>query len=104
MERTATARNSGERRVASRGWQKKSGQWPAKRAEASGDVRKAPNEANWNRPLFACAERVNVDVFGPVYAERTQFRWTEVVTLAGLPWRKPACRQSRPTPGSGGPD
>ena len=60
--------------MASGRWQEKSGQWPAKQAEASGDVRKAPNEPNWNRPLIACAERVNVDVFGPVYAERTQFQ------------------------------
>src|SRR5271166_5491319 len=47
MERTATARNSGEWRVASGEWQEKSGQWPAKQAEASGDVRKAPNEPAW---------------------------------------------------------
>ena len=31
-------------------------------------------EPNWNRPLIACSEGVNVDGFGPVYAERTQFR------------------------------
>ena len=37
-------------------------------------VRKAPNEPNSNRSLFVCHEEVNVDGFGPVYAERTQFR------------------------------
>src|SRR5271157_5374396 len=57
---------------------------------------------NW--PLVNCRQRVNVDVFGNSYAKRTQFRCTEGVTLAGLPCWKPACRQSRPTPGSGGPD
>ena len=65
---------SGEWRVAGGGWQEKSGQCPAKRAEAAGRVRKAPNEPNSNRSLFACPEGVNVDGFGPVYAERTQFR------------------------------
>ena len=59
--------------MASGGWQEKSGQWPAKQAEASGGVRKAPNEPNWNRPLIVCAERVNIDVFGLVYAERSHF-------------------------------
>jgi len=29
----------------------KSGQWPAKLAEGSGRVRKAPNEPNWIWPL-----------------------------------------------------
>ena len=41
---------------------------------SGGRVRKAPNEPNSNRSLFACPEGVNVDGFGPVYAERTQFR------------------------------
>jgi len=66
------------------GWQEKSGQWPAKRAEVSGRVRKAPNEPNWNRPLIACSEGVNVDGFGPVYAERTQFRGLSTARHAAL--------------------
>src|SRR5271166_5020443 len=84
MERTETAWNSGEWRVASGRWQEKSGQWPAKRAEVSGRVRKAPNEPNWNRPLIACSEGVNVDGFGPVYAERTQFRGLSTARDAAL--------------------
>ncbi len=32
-------------------WQEKSGQWPAKLEEASGRVRKAPNEANWKTAI-----------------------------------------------------
>src|SRR5208337_1508961 len=31
------------------------------------------HEPNWNRPLIACPERVNVDEFGHVYAKRSQF-------------------------------
>ena len=70
--------------MASGRWQEKSGQWPAKQAEASGDVRKAPNEPNWNRPLIAFSEGVNVDGFGPVYAERTQFRGLSTARDAAL--------------------
>jgi len=57
-----------------------------------GEVWDDPNEPNWNRPLIACAERVNVDGFGLVYAERTQFRVVQAATLEGRRCRKPARR------------
>ena len=57
---------------------------PIQSPEASGRVRKAPNEPNWNRPLIACSEGVNVDGFGPVYAERTQFRGLSTARHAAL--------------------
>src|SRR5208337_2991187 len=71
---------------------RKSGQRPAKRAEASGGVRKAPNEPNWNRPLIACHEGVNVDVFGLVYAERTQFRGSR---MGYSRWRRMGAMEAR---------
>jgi len=61
-----------------------------KRAEANGGVRKAQNEANCNRPLITCYQGVNVDGFGFVYAERTQFRLAEGVTSRRWPCRKTA--------------
>src|SRR5208337_4441861 len=58
---------------------------------------KAPNEANWNRPLIACHQGVNVDEFGLPYAERSQFRVVEAGASKGWPRRKLARRQARPT-------
>ncbi len=46
-------------------------------------LRKAPNKANWNRPLIACHQGVNVDEFGLPYAERSQFRVVAAGTSKG---------------------
>src|SRR5271157_98589 len=67
-----------------------SGEWPVKRAEANGGVRKAQNEANWKRPLIICRQGVNIDRFGNAYAKRTQFRLAEGVTSRRWPCRKTA--------------
>ncbi len=60
------ARNRGEWPVARK-------EWPVK-PEGAGSPRKAPNKANWNRPLVAYPQQVNVDVFGHLDAKQTQFR------------------------------
>src|SRR5271157_6202756 len=60
-------------------------------------LRKAPNEANWNRTSIACSERVNVDGCDHVYAKRTQFRVVEGGTSKRWPCRKLARRDARLT-------
>src|SRR5271157_5332648 len=60
-------------------------------------LRKAPNEANWNRTSIACSERVNVDGCDHVYAKRTQFRVVEGGASKRWPCRKLARRDARLT-------
>ncbi len=63
-------------------------QWSVKRKGRAGGARKAPNEANRNRPLITCPQAVKVDGFGPSYAERSQFRVVEAGTSRGWPcWK-----------------
>jgi hypothetical protein len=85
------------RSVASCERSEKGGQGPVEQRGGAGDARKAPNEPNWNRPLIACPEGVNIDGCGPVYAERTQFPGRRGRDIGGLTIPKPARRRTRPS-------
>ena len=50
-------------------------------------IEKRQNEANWNRSLITCYQKIKVDTIGVVYAKQTQFHVVESRRFKGWPCR-----------------